>query len=161
MRTKTLKFLSSLILAVIFISCDSNDVIYEASPSTKNLKLNVTDAIDFKTNHKNINDYLTSSEAYNATAVQYRLGSTIGFKELYFIKPMMKNFKAEEGMRTVLTLRSYNHSNALIDELVLSRTDNDTIFSGKVFKDLTIEKMVNQNKTRYSIDSKGKFQIIK
>ncbi len=161
MKTQIIKYFSIFVLAIFVSSCNSNTVIYEASPSKENLKLNVTNATDFKSPHQNLNEYLTEAEAYNATVTQYRLGNTIGFKELYFIKPMMKNYKAQEGMRTELSIRSYNHSNVLVDQLVLARTDNDSIFSGKIFEDFTIQKMVNDVETNYTIDSKGKFQIIK
>ncbi|EAS18702.1 hypothetical protein BBFL7_00965 [Flavobacteria bacterium BBFL7] len=161
MKIQMFKSAAILIVAIVISSCNSNTIIYEASPSKENLNLIVTNASEFKLPHPEINQYLTESEAYKTTVVQYRIGKTIGFKELYFLKPMMKNYKAKEGTRTELTIRSYNHSNALIDELTLSRTDNDTIFSGKIFEDLTVEKYVNDVKTNYLINSEGKFQIVK
>ncbi|GAK76520.1 hypothetical protein JCM19296_2117 [Nonlabens ulvanivorans] len=133
----------------------------DVKPTEDMTKLKTGNLTDFEIIKNDDIKYLTPTEIFNSISVSYRIGETLGFKNDFYIKTMLKNFTTKDGYRTELVLRSYDSKDKLSDELVLARTDNDTIFSGKVFKDLTIQKMVNDVETNYTIDSKGKFQIIK
>ncbi|GAK89846.1 hypothetical protein JCM19297_468 [Nonlabens ulvanivorans] len=151
-----------LILFTLMITgCSNNPVLLDVKPTEDMTRLKTGNLTDFKIIKNDDIKYLTSTEIFNSISVSYRIGETLGFKNDFYIKTMLKNFTTKEGYNTELVLRSYDSKDKLSDELMLSRTDNDTVFSGKVYKNLTIQKMVNDVETNYTIDSKGKFQIIK
>lgn len=156
---KRFYFLFSVTL--ILASCNSNPIIYSAEPTETKNNLLVSHPKSFQEIESSNVKYLTSTELYNAISVQYKLGETIGFRNDFYLKPMLKTYRSQEGDRKHITLRSYNSKDKLMDEITFARTDNDSIFSGLIFKDLSIKTFVNTQEKVFKISKNGTFEIIK
>jgi len=146
-----------LLIAFLIVSCTSNTVIYKAYNDVEKNNLKVSNAAGFQEVRGTNVKYLTPLELYKTYAISYKIGETIGFKDTYYLKTMLKDYKSKDGYVKEVTLRSYNNKDSLMNELSLTKTIKDTMFSSVIYKDLSIKKTVNGKEYFYKLSKEGKF----